>query len=115
MSLKEFSARCSAITLISAGAFGIAQAVEPPSSYAAPDNPAGIHSPAADTAITARVKTALNQNNIQGLRVQTEVGVVALAGTLPSEEVRQRVLHTVAAVDGVRGVDISALKINNKG
>lgn len=115
MSLKEFSARCSAITLISASAFGIAQAAEPPSSHAPAQNPAAIHTPAADNAITARVKTTLNQSNIQGLRVQTEVGVVALAGTLPDEETRQRVLHAVAAVDGVRGVDISALKINKKG
>lgn len=110
MSLKEFTTRCSAITLITAGAFGIAQAAEPATPRVAPATPS-IQSPAADNTVTERVKAALNAHDIGGLAIQTELGVVTLTGTVANEQQRQKVASIALAVQGVRGVDTGLLKI----
>jgi osmotically-inducible protein OsmY len=110
MSLKEFTSRCSAITLITASAFGIAQAAEAASTRAAPAT-SSTQSPAADGTLTERVKAALHAHNIGGLAIQTELGVVTLTGTVINEQQRQKVASIALAVQGVHGVDTGLLKI----
>ena len=112
MSLKEFTARCSAITLITASAYGIALAAEP--QPVAPDSPARAQTPAADSAISGRVTIALTASNIRGLAVHTEQGVVTLSSKVASEEQRQKAAHIAAAIDGVRSVDIAQLKVQGQ-
>jgi len=111
MSLKEFTARCSAISLITAAAFGIAQAAEPAPRRSAPEAPVTQQSPSSDSGISERVNAALTANKITGVQIQTEQGVVTLAGTVASEEIRQKAARIAAAVDGVHVVDIASLKI----
>lgn len=115
MSPKEFTSRCSTIILITASSYGIALAAEPASPRSAQTNPAevSIQSPAVDTAISARVKSALSahQVRINDLDIQTELGIVTLAGTVDSEKLRQKAAHIAAAVDGVRSVDIAFLTV----
>lgn len=67
-----------------------------------------------DSAITAKVKAALISNTISGVSVTTDQGVVALSGSVPNEEVRQQVTKIASSIDGVRGVDYSALAVKSK-
>jgi osmotically-inducible protein OsmY len=108
MSFMEFASRCSAITLISASAFGIAQAADPTLPRSAEP---GVRAQAQDNAITTRVKAAFDANQISGIGIQTELGVVTLTGTVASEVVRQKAANIAAAVEGVRSVDIASLKV----
>lgn len=64
-----------------------------------------------DSAITAKVKTALISNKLSGISVTTELGVVALSGFVKSEELRQQATKIASNVDGVRGVDYTGLSI----
>jgi osmotically-inducible protein OsmY len=66
-----------------------------------------------DATITAKVKAALAANNLSGIEVSTELGIVKLSGTLASEEMRQRATLIAAKIDGVRGVDYASLSIKN--
>lgn len=111
MSLKEFTARCSAIILITANAYGIAQAAEPASPRPANRAPSTLQSPATDNTISERVNAALSASNISGVLIQTDQGVVTLAGNVSSEEQRQKAARIAAAVDGVHSVDITSLKV----
>lgn len=115
MSLKEFTARSSAIILITASAYGIALAADlPPPKNTAPDGVIKAQTPAGDNAISGRVQIALTANNIRGLEIQTELGIVTLRGTVANEEVRRKAAHIAAAVEGVQSVDITALKTKSQ-
>lgn len=109
MSIKEFTARASAIILITATSYGITLAAEP--ARPASDTPSSLQSPSADNTISERVNAALSTNNISGVLIQTDQGVVTLAGNVPSEEQRLKAARIAAAVDGVQSVDITALKV----
>jgi hyperosmotically inducible periplasmic protein len=113
MSPKEFTSRCSTIILITASSYGIALAAEQVTPRAATQNGNGmsIQTPAVDNAINTRVKSALTANQINGLAVQTELGVVTLAGTVATEEQRQKAANIAASVEGVRNVDIASLSV----
>jgi hyperosmotically inducible protein len=64
-----------------------------------------------DSAITTKVKAALISNKLTGISVKTDLGVVALSGSVATEDLRQKVTKIVASVDGVRGVDYTDLSI----
>jgi osmotically-inducible protein OsmY len=128
MSLKLFTARCSVITLVTASAFGIAQAADTASplpqapaeipANTTPNSPNTSNAPASpsrgaisDKSISSQIKAALDANRINGLRVKTEAGIVTLAGTVTSEDVRLKAAHIAAAVDGVRSVEFAGVTV----
>jgi hyperosmotically inducible periplasmic protein len=60
-----------------------------------------------DTAITAKVKTALHDDRITkgtDIHVDTVAGVVTLSGTAPSAEVAQRAMELAQQTSGVHNV-----------
>ncbi len=60
-----------------------------------------------DTAITAKVKTALHDDRITkgtDIHVNTVAGVVTLSGTAPSAEVAQRAMELAQQTSGVHNV-----------
>lgn len=66
---------------------------------------------ASDASISTRVEKALRANKVNGITVKSDMGVVTLTGSVPSEDVRQNVARIAAAVEGVKGVETSSLKI----
>lgn len=67
--------------------------------------------PASDSSISARVEKTLQENNVKGISVKSDMGVVSLKGTVPNEDVKLALARIVASVDGVQGVETSDLKI----
>ena len=60
-----------------------------------------------DTAITAKVKTALHENKStkdSDIHVTTIAGVVTLTGSVPSSEVSEHAQHAAEQTTGVKGV-----------
>ena len=76
-----------------------------------PNETGGATAYISDTAITTKVKSALISNKLTGISVTTELGVVALSGSVASEELRQRATKIASSIDGVRGVDYAGLSV----
>jgi hyperosmotically inducible protein len=115
--MSNLTSRLAAAAVVACTAIGTGYAADkplpPPSADKPATPPAGSETGAylTDSAVTAKVKAALLSNKLTGISVTTDLGVVALAGTVPSEEIRQKATRIVAAIDGVRGVDYSGLLI----
>ena len=108
-------------TTPSATAGTVAETPQAPAPMAQePATGAGVAAPgteavASDSQISADVKseiatTAPNSN----VDVQTTNGVVALAGTVPSQDVVEQARQAAQRVAGVKAVDASALTISNQ-
>ena len=94
-----------------AGAARAEDAATPPSSTASKAAQA-----VSDTWITTKVKSEILANSISqpySVSVTTKQGVVALEGKVPTQEVADLVKSISQSVNGVRGVDTSALKIGS--
>lgn len=98
--------RISAISLLAAGST-MSHAADP---Y--PATPGTTQSALSDSAITARVKEALASGKLIGISVATVKGIVALSGTVTSEDIRRQAGEIAGSVQGVQGVDTSALNIS---
>lgn len=109
MSILKIVSRLAAATLIAGGALAInCYALDQPAN---PSSSSETGSYVSDSALTAKVKAALLSNKLTGISVTTELGVVALSGTVANEEIRQAATRIASTVDGVRGVDYSGLSI----
>lgn len=108
MSMTKIISHIAAASLLAVGAVGTGYAADQPASPSA-GTEAGTY--LSDSAITAKVKAALLSNKLSGISVTTELGVVALVGTVANEEIRQTATKVASAVDGVRGVDYTGLNI----
>lgn len=98
--------RISAISLLAIGST-MSHAADP---Y--PATPGTTQSALSDSAITAKVQEALASDKLIGISVTTVKGIVALSGTVTSEDIRQMAGKVAGNVQGVQGVDTSALNIS---
>lgn len=78
---------------------------------------ASIAESAGDMAITAKVQAALAADgalSVMDIEVDTEGGRVALSGTAPDENARERATSLVTAIEGVVAVD-NRLQVKGEG
>ena len=108
MSINKSILKFAAASVIACGTIASSYATEPPAN---PADGTASSSYVSDAAITAKVKAALISSKLMGISVTTELGVVALIGSVPNEAVRETASRIVASVDGVRGVDYSGLSV----
>lgn len=82
--------------------------------FAAPNELSGVKQKLSDTMITAKINTSLAKNgkiNPFKLRVTTKNGLVKLDGTVSNKKTFVDILKLVKKTQGVHGVNISAVKI----
>jgi osmotically-inducible protein OsmY len=106
MSLRKYISQLTSATVIACSAMTAAHAANDPM-----EKPAGASTAMSDSVITTKVKATLISNKLSAVSVTTELGVVALSGSVESEELRQKATKIAAAVEGVRGVEYKDLSV----
>lgn len=67
-----------------------------------------------DSTLARKVESVLNEHRYNGIKVSSDMGVVALVGAVDSEDTRQRIARLVSGVQGVKGVETSQIEVRER-